>query len=192
MPAAYFGMNLSSGLEEVPGVFWPVVQASDWGLVRGWAGSREAVWRRGGRGCRGGRAATAHGSQLCSRCQPPSNPNTPLPDCPPARPQMSVCFGGASAVVMWLYYKIGPKRRYKARLRDMRSLRCPACVAGPALRMPANLHTFPPRTHAHLSKHISLLAAPLPPCPPAPFPYCLLAQRLADRSSRSPAAPPVY
>jgi hypothetical protein len=28
MPAAYFGMNLSSGLEEVPGVFWPVVQAS--------------------------------------------------------------------------------------------------------------------------------------------------------------------
>lgn len=26
MPAAYFGMNLSSAVEDVPGVFWPVVQ----------------------------------------------------------------------------------------------------------------------------------------------------------------------
>lgn len=28
LPAAYFGMNLSSGLEELSGVFWPVVQVS--------------------------------------------------------------------------------------------------------------------------------------------------------------------
>lgn len=26
LPAAFFGMNLSSGLEELSGVFWPVVQ----------------------------------------------------------------------------------------------------------------------------------------------------------------------
>lgn len=36
VPAAYFGMNLSSGLEDVPGVFWPVIQAS---LVAGATGS---------------------------------------------------------------------------------------------------------------------------------------------------------
>jgi hypothetical protein len=29
----------------------------------------------------------------------------------------------AAAASMWLYYKVGPKRRYRARLRDMRSLR---------------------------------------------------------------------
>lgn len=62
LPAAYFGMNLSSGLEEVQGVFWPMVQSS-------------------------------------------------------------LVFGLAAAGTMWAYYKIGPKRRYKARLRDMRSLR---------------------------------------------------------------------
>ncbi|PSC69475.1 Magnesium transporter MRS2-4 [Micractinium conductrix] len=62
MPAAFFGMNLSSGLEEVPGVFWPVVQTS-------------------------------------------------------------LAFGLACTALTYGYYKIGPKRRYKARLRDMRSLR---------------------------------------------------------------------
>ncbi|EFN55977.1 hypothetical protein CHLNCDRAFT_145324 [Chlorella variabilis] len=62
MPAAYFGMNLSSGMEEVPGVFWPMVQSS-------------------------------------------------------------VVFGMLASLSMWMYYKVGPKRRYRARLRDMRSLR---------------------------------------------------------------------
>lgn len=36
--------------------------------------------------------------------------------------QSSVLLGGAAAGAMWAYYKIGPKRRYKARMRDMRSL----------------------------------------------------------------------
>jgi magnesium transporter len=55
-------MNLSSGLEELSGVFWPVVQ-------------------------------------------------------------LSVLMGGVAAALMYGYWKIGPKRRYKARMRDMRSLR---------------------------------------------------------------------
>ncbi|KAL4424906.1 hypothetical protein ABPG77_002129, partial [Micractinium sp. CCAP 211/92] len=62
LPAAFFGMNLSSGLEEQLGVFWPVVQGS-------------------------------------------------------------LVLGGSTAMLMWVYYKFGPKRRYRARLRDMRSLR---------------------------------------------------------------------
>lgn len=62
LPAAFFGMNLDSGFENVPGVFWPVVQGS-----------------------------TAAGMLL--------------------------------AGLMYAYYKFGPKRRYAARLRDMRSLR---------------------------------------------------------------------
>ncbi|PRW56958.1 Magnesium transporter MRS2-4 isoform A [Chlorella sorokiniana] len=62
LPAAFFGMNLSSGLEELSGVFWPVVQ-------------------------------------------------------------LSVLMGGVAAALMYGYWKIGPKRRYKARMRDMRSLR---------------------------------------------------------------------
>ena len=62
VPAAYFGMNLSSGMEDVPGIFWPVAQFS---LLTGLSG----------------------------------------------------------AGVMWGYFKWGPKRRYRARLRDMRSLR---------------------------------------------------------------------
>lgn len=62
LPAAFFGMNLDSGLEDVPGMFWPVVQGS-----------------------------TAAGIGL--------------------------------AGLVYFYYKLGPKRRYAARLRDMRSLR---------------------------------------------------------------------
>jgi magnesium transporter len=62
LPAAFFGMNLDSGLENVPGIFWPVVQGS---LITG-------------------------------------------------------LFGAGA---MYTYYKYGPKRRYAARLRDMRSLR---------------------------------------------------------------------
>lgn len=62
LPAAFFGMNLDSGLENVPGIFWPVVQGS-------------------------------------------------------------VITGLLGAGAMYTYYKFGPKRRYAARLRDMRSLR---------------------------------------------------------------------
>lgn len=62
MPAAYFGMNLDSGMEDLPGLFWPVVQGS-----------------------------IATGVMLGS--------------------------------LVYMYYKFGPKRRYAARLRDMRSLR---------------------------------------------------------------------
>lgn len=62
LPAAFFGMNLDSGLEHVPGIFWPVVQGS-------------------------------------------------------------VITGLLGAGAMYTYYKYGPKRRYAARLRDMRSLR---------------------------------------------------------------------
>ena len=62
LPAAYFGMNLDSGLEDIPGIFWPVVQGSV---------------------------------------------------------AIGLCISG----FMYMYYKFGPKRRYVARLRDMRSLR---------------------------------------------------------------------
>jgi hypothetical protein len=62
-------------------------------------------------------------------CQAPTM-QTAMLVCPSAHLQMSVCFGGVSAVVMWLYYKVGPKRRYKARLRDMRSLRCVPAMCG--------------------------------------------------------------
>jgi hypothetical protein len=55
-------MNLDSGLEDLPGMFWPVVEGS-------------------------------------------------------------VAAGLVAAVGMYAYYKYGPKRRYAARLRDMRSLR---------------------------------------------------------------------
>lgn len=62
LPAAFFGMNLDSGLEDIPGIFWPVIQGS-------------------------------------------------------------VAVGILGAASMYSYYKFGPKRRYAARLRDMRSLR---------------------------------------------------------------------
>ena len=62
IPAAYFGMNLDSGLEDLPGLFWPVVQGS-------------------------------------------------------------IATGLFCGSLVYLYYKFGPKRRYAARLRDMRSLR---------------------------------------------------------------------
>ena len=62
LPAAFFGMNLDSGMEDLPGVFWPVVQGS-------------------------------------------------------------VTTGLVCAGLMYTYYKIGPKRKYTARLQDMRSLR---------------------------------------------------------------------
>lgn len=62
MPAAYLGMNVSSGLEDVPGIFWPIVQAS-------------------------------------------------------------AVMGASAGGLLYGYYRFGPKRRYKARLRDMRSLR---------------------------------------------------------------------
>lgn len=38
--------------------------------------------------------------------------------------QISTLMGGTAAALMYGYWKIGPKRRYKARMRDMRSLRC--------------------------------------------------------------------
>lgn len=62
LPAAFFGMNLDSGLEDLPGVFWPVVQGS-------------------------------------------------------------VTTGLVCASLIYTYWKIGPKRKYTARLQDMRSLR---------------------------------------------------------------------
>jgi hypothetical protein len=62
IPAAYFGMNLFSGFEAAPGIFWPIVQGS-------------------------------------------------------------LAVGGITAGSIWGYFKFGPKRRYQARLRDMRSLR---------------------------------------------------------------------
>ena len=62
IPAAYFGMNLSSGMEDVPGMLWPVAQSS-------------------------------------------------------------LLAGIGMATLVYAYYKFGPKRRYQARLRDMRSLR---------------------------------------------------------------------
>lgn len=62
LPAAFLGMNVDSGLEEVPGLFWPIVEAS-------------------------------------------------------------LLMGGTGTACVYLYYKVGPKRRYTARLRDMRSLR---------------------------------------------------------------------
>ena len=62
MPAAYFGMNLDSGLEDLPGMFWPMVQGS-------------------------------------------------------------VASGILVSSMIYTYYRYGPKRRYAARLRDMRSLR---------------------------------------------------------------------
>jgi hypothetical protein len=72
LPAAFFGMNLDNGVENVPGLFWPVVQGS-------------------------------------------------------------VGLGVMGAGLMYGYYKFGPKRRYAARLRDMRSLR----RAPPAAPLPA-------------------------------------------------------
>jgi len=62
IPAAFFGMNLDSGFEQIPGLFWPVVQGS-------------------------------------------------------------LFVGLGVTLVLYTYYKFGPKRRYAARLRDMRSLR---------------------------------------------------------------------
>lgn len=58
------------------------------------------------------------------RAAPTPNPHA-LP-APRRTLQGSILLGASSAGLMWGYYRIGPKRRYKARLRDMRSLRCAA------------------------------------------------------------------
>lgn len=76
LPAAFFGMNLSSGLEELSGVFWPVVQVGNGAalfasqLCKGrraqlqcWAGAavrRRAVARGAGR-CESGQRDNACG-----------------------------------------------------------------------------------------------------------------------------------
>lgn len=184
MPAAYFGMNLSSGLEDIPGVFWPMVQFSlltgglgEWVLAvvtqgggrfvlggsgacgaGAWGGvSDVGQWRRGGVWVG---ARERWGASLlrvpadCCRVGRPGHQTAPLQMQglggatrlgaravqPMHRLQVALlatnraeqtcrscalpaATAATGAGLMYGYYRFGPKRRYKARLRDMRSLR---------------------------------------------------------------------
>jgi hypothetical protein len=58
-----------------------------------------------------------------SACLPFTPPSSPHPHTPLIWGQGSLVLGILASGAMWTYYKVGPKRRYRARLRDMRSLR---------------------------------------------------------------------
>lgn len=102
MPAAYMGMNLQSGLEETPGLFWPVVQVRTQPGRMSWPVLALRVLAL---------HSTARVSTPC-RCTLPRTPH-----------QTSLAVGALLAGSMWLYYRIGPQWRYARRMRDIDSLR---------------------------------------------------------------------
>lgn len=92
-----------------------------------------------------------------------TSPNPPLqlshqqyPEHNPSAAQISLLTGSAAAALMYGYWKIGPKRRYKARMRDMRSLRCARwarCAGHDARAGRAALGTLRWACHAGLAQN---------------------------------------
>lgn len=163
LPAAFFGMNLSSGLEEQLGVFWPVVQVGrrrtpavdlvararaggiavlacaslvvlcERGLQRlfmctmvprlaGLAVAR-ARWPGGDLHAVGSPARAACSASSCHAPPPVLLPLGALTDGIALRASASGACALTATPRAPLCTQFGPKRRYRARLRDMRSLR---------------------------------------------------------------------